>query len=81
MLWLSTTAHPRYPPPPPSVEPAPSYLNKIPLTDLVQTGTMLRVVAIVLALAVGFDHYMLNGKYTDVAVSMSRTILHYFRVL
>jgi hypothetical protein len=42
---------------------------------------MLRVVAIVLALAVGFDHYMLNGKYTDVAVSMSRTILHYFRVL
>jgi hypothetical protein len=42
---------------------------------------MLRVVAIVLALAAGFDHYMLNGKYTDVATSMSRTILQYFRVL
>jgi hypothetical protein len=40
---------------------------------------MLRVLA-VLALAVGFDIYMLNGKYSDVAISMSRTILHYFGV-
>jgi hypothetical protein len=40
---------------------------------------MLRVVA-VLALAVSFDIYMLNGKYSDAAVSMSRTILHYFGV-
>jgi hypothetical protein len=78
MLWSSTIATPGAPA---AVEPAPSYLNKIPLTDLVQTGTMLRVVAILLALAAGFDHYMLNGKYTDVAVSMSHTILHYFRVL
>jgi hypothetical protein len=42
---------------------------------------MLRVVAIVLALAVGFDLYMLNGKYTDVAVSMSRAIFSHFRIL
>jgi len=42
---------------------------------------MFRVLVIVLALAVGIDLYMLNGKYTDVAVSMSRTILHHFRML
>jgi hypothetical protein len=35
---------------------------------------MFRVLA-VLALAVGFDLYMVNGKYTDAAVSMSHTIL------
>jgi hypothetical protein len=41
---------------------------------------MLRVLVIVLALAVSIDLYMLNGKYTDATVSMSRTILHHFRV-
>jgi hypothetical protein len=41
---------------------------------------MLRVCAIVLAVTVGVDFYMLNGKYTDVAASMSHTILHYFGV-
>jgi hypothetical protein len=43
-------------------------------------GAMFRVLAM-LALAVGFDLYMLNGKYTDVAVSMTHTILQHFRVL
>jgi hypothetical protein len=41
---------------------------------------MFRVLAM-LALAVGFDLYMLHGKYTDVAVSMTHTILQHFRVL
>jgi hypothetical protein len=41
---------------------------------------MIRVFALALALAVGFDVYLLNGKYTDVAVSMSRTILQHFRL-
>jgi hypothetical protein len=41
---------------------------------------MIRTLALALALAVGSDYYLLNGKYTDIAVSMSRTILHYFGV-
>jgi hypothetical protein len=42
---------------------------------------MLRVSAIVLALAASFDHYMLDGKYTNVAVSVFRTIFHHFGIL
>jgi hypothetical protein len=41
---------------------------------------MFRALAM-LALAVGFDLYMLNGKYIDVVVSMTHTILQHFRVL
>jgi hypothetical protein len=41
---------------------------------------MLRVVAVVLAVAV-VDHYMLNGQLTDAAISMSQSILHYFRIV
>jgi hypothetical protein len=41
---------------------------------------MLRVVAVVFAVAV-VDHYMLNGQLTDAAISMSRSILQYFRIL
>ena len=40
-----------------------------------------RVLVIVLALAASIDLYMLNGKYTDAVVSMSRSILHHFRVI
>jgi hypothetical protein len=42
---------------------------------------MLRVIAIVLALGVGFDQLMLDGRYTDVARQMTRSILHHFRVV
>jgi hypothetical protein len=58
-----------------------SELNKSLLTVLVETEEMLRVLTVVLALAAGFDLYMLNGKYTNVAVGMSRTILQHFRLL
>ena len=42
---------------------------------------MLRMLVIVLVLAVGIDFFMLNGKYTDATVNLSRTILHHFRVI
>jgi hypothetical protein len=54
---------------------------EIALTDWADSGTMLRMLVIVLVLAVGIDFFMLNGKYTDAAVSLSRTILHHFRVI
>ena len=41
---------------------------------------MVRVLVMLLALA-GIDQYMLHGKFTDAGVSMSRTILHHFRLL
>jgi hypothetical protein len=44
-------------------------------------GFMLRVIAIVLALAVGYDQVMLGGRYTDVARQMTISILHHFRVV
>ena len=39
------------------------------------------MLVIVLVLAVGIDFLMLNGKYTDAALGLSRTILHHFRVI
>jgi hypothetical protein len=49
---------------------------KISLNDLPDCRCMLRVVAIVLSLW-AVDHYMLDGKITDAALSMSHSILHY----
>jgi hypothetical protein len=42
---------------------------------------MLRVAAIVLALAVSYDQLMLDGKYSTVAKQMTASILHYFRII
>jgi hypothetical protein len=39
---------------------------------------MLRIAAIVLAVAVSYDLYMLHGKYTLVAKQMAFSILHHF---
>jgi hypothetical protein len=36
---------------------------------------MLRVVALVLALGVGFDRYAYDGKYTTAAATVLRSIL------
>jgi hypothetical protein len=41
---------------------------------------MLRVAAIVLAVAVGYDLLMLDGKYSTVAKQMGASILHHFRI-
>jgi hypothetical protein len=42
---------------------------------------MLRIAAIVLAVAVGYDLYMLGGKYTSVANQMATSILRHFGLL
>jgi hypothetical protein len=39
---------------------------------------MLRVAALLLALAVGFDYAMLNGKYTNAARQMTGAIFRGF---
>ena len=39
---------------------------------------MLRVAALLLALAVGFDYAMLNGKYTNAARQVTVAIFHSF---
>jgi len=39
---------------------------------------MLRVVALVLALAVGFDYAMLDGKYTNAARQMAVAVFRSF---
>jgi hypothetical protein len=44
-------------------------------------NVMFRIAAIVLALAVGYDLLMLDGKYMAVAKQMSLSILHHFRVI
>jgi hypothetical protein len=42
---------------------------------------MLRIAAIVLAVAVSYDLYMLAGKYTSVANQMATSILRHFGLL
>ena len=42
---------------------------------------MLRVAAIVLALMVGYDHFMYNGKFVSAAMRASSQILHHFGVI
>jgi hypothetical protein len=42
---------------------------------------MLRALVVGLALAASFDVYMLDGKYTNAAVSMARAILQNFGVI
>ena len=42
---------------------------------------MLRMLVVGLALAASFDVYMLDGKYTNTAMSMGRAILHSFGVI
>lgn len=54
---------------------------KILLTGLPDDGDMLRNAAIVLAVAVGYDLYMLGGKYTSVANRMATSILRHFGLL
>ena len=39
---------------------------------------MLRVAALLLALAVGFDYAMLNGKYTNAARQVGVAVFHSF---
>jgi len=54
---------------------------KILLTGLPDDGDMLRIAAIVLAVAVSYDLYMLGGKYTSVANQMATSILRHFGLL
>jgi hypothetical protein len=40
---------------------------------------MVRVLLIMLAVGVGFDHYKFGGKYSDAAGRAATTIVHHFR--
>jgi hypothetical protein len=42
---------------------------------------MLRVAAIVLAMLVGYDHFMYNGKFRLAAMQASSQILQHFGVI
>ena len=42
---------------------------------------MLRIAAVVLALLVGYDHFMHNGKFMSAALQASNQILHHFGVI
>jgi hypothetical protein len=40
--------------------------------------SVLRIAAIALVLAVGLDHFMVDGKYTSAFVRTASSILHHF---
>jgi hypothetical protein len=42
---------------------------------------MLRIAVVVLALLVGYDHFMHNGKFMSAAMRASSQILHHFGVI
>ena len=42
---------------------------------------MLRIAVVVLALLVGYDHVMYNGKFMSAAMQASSQILHHFGVI
>jgi len=42
---------------------------------------MLRIAVMVLALLVGYDHFMQNGKFLSAAMQASSQILHHFGVI
>jgi hypothetical protein len=42
---------------------------------------MWRVAGIVLAILVGYDHFMHNGKFMSAAMQVSSQILHHFGVI
>jgi hypothetical protein len=42
---------------------------------------MLRIAGIVLAILVGYDHFMYDGKFLSAAMQASSQILHHFGVI
>ena len=42
---------------------------------------MLRIIVIMLALAVGFDLYMFDGRYTTAAKQLTFSIFHHSRLM
>jgi len=42
---------------------------------------MARIAVVVLALLIGYDHFMHNGKFMSAAMQVSRQIMHHFGVI
>jgi hypothetical protein len=59
------------------------YLVSMPAWSLVEQGAqaMARIAVLVVAILVGYDHFMYNGMFRSAALQATSQILHHFRVI
>jgi hypothetical protein len=59
------------------------YLVKMPAWSLVEKGAqaMVRIAVLVVAILVGYDHFMYNGMFRSAALQATNQILHHFGVI
>jgi hypothetical protein len=55
----------------------------MPAWSLVEQGAqaMVRIAALVVAMLVGYDHFMYNGMFRSAALQATNQILHHFGVI
>jgi hypothetical protein len=59
------------------------YLVNTPAWSLVEKGAqaMVRIAVLVVAILVGYDHFMYNGMFRSAALQATNQILHHFGVI
>jgi hypothetical protein len=59
------------------------YLVNMPAWSLVEKGAqaMVRIAVLVVAILVGYDHFMYNGVFRSAALQATNQILHHFGVI
>jgi len=59
------------------------YLANMPAWSLVKKGAqaMVRIAVLVVAILVGYDHFMYNGMFRSAALQATNQILHHFGVI
>ena len=59
------------------------YLVNMPAWSLVEKGAqaMVRIAVLVVAILVGYDHFMYNGTLRSAALQATNQILHHFGVI
>jgi hypothetical protein len=59
------------------------YLVNMPAWSLVIKGAqaMVRIAVLVVAILVGYDHFMYNGMFRSAALQATNQILHHFGVI
>jgi hypothetical protein len=59
------------------------YLVNMPAWSLVEKGAqaMVRIAVLVVAILVGYDHFMYNGMFRSAALQATNQILHHFGVI
>jgi hypothetical protein len=59
------------------------YSVKMPAWSLVEKGVqaMVRIALLVVAILIGYDHFMYNGMFRSAALQATNQILHHFGVI